>query len=62
MLNPINLISKIFKSSNQKELNNLAKIVAKINLLEEETAKLDDDDFIAIDEMTLVTRDEYLKL
>ena len=58
MLNPINLISKIFKSSNQKELNNLAKIVAKINLLEEETAKLDDDDFI---NKTLELREKYKK-
>ena len=58
MLNPINLISKIFKSSNQKELNNLAKIVAKINLLEEETAKLDDDDFI---NKTLEFREKYKK-
>ena len=58
MLNPISLISKIFKSSNQKELNNLAKIVAKINLLEEETAKLDDDDFI---NKTLELREKYKK-
>ena len=58
MLNPINLISKIFKSSNQKQLNNLAKIVAKINLLEEETAKLDDDDFI---NKTLEFREKYKK-
>ena len=58
MLNPINLISKIFKSSNQKQLNNLAKIVAKINLLEEETAKLDDDDFI---NKTLELREKYKK-
>ena len=58
MLNPINLISKIFKSSNQKELNNLAKIVAKINLLEEKTSKLDDDDFI---NKTLELREKYKK-
>ena len=31
MLNPLNLISKIFKSSNQKKLDNLAKVVARIN-------------------------------
>ena len=34
MLNPLNFISKIFKSSNQKELDKLAKIVSKINELE----------------------------
>ena len=31
MLNPFNLISKIFKSSNQKKLDNLAKVVTRIN-------------------------------
>ena len=40
MLNPLNLISKIFKSSNQKKLDNLAKIVEKINNLEENVANL----------------------
>ena len=45
MLNPINLISKLFRSSNQKELNNLTKIVEKINLLEEKTSKLQNSDF-----------------
>ena len=34
MLNPLNLISKIFKSSNQKELDKLTKIAHKINELE----------------------------
>ena len=58
MLNPISLISKIFKSSNQKELNNLAKIVAKINLQEEETAKLDDIDF---KNKTLELKEKYKK-
>ena len=36
MLNPLNFISKIFKSSNQKELDKLAKFVDKINALEEQ--------------------------
>ena len=45
MLNPINLISKIFKSSNQKELDKLGKIVAKINDLEASILKLKDNDF-----------------
>ncbi len=45
MLNPLNLISKLFKSSNQKELDKLAKIVIKINKLEEELAKLQNEVF-----------------
>ena len=31
MLNPFNLISKIFKSSNQKKLDNLDKVEKRIN-------------------------------
>ena len=31
MFNPINFISKFIKSSNQKELDKLIKIVAKVN-------------------------------
>ena len=46
MLNPLNLISKIFKSSNEKELDNLAKFVDKINKLEEKTSKLQDKEFL----------------
>tara|TARA_B100002051_G_scaffold227686_1_gene223896 strand:+ start:8760 stop:11276 length:2517 start_codon:yes stop_codon:yes gene_type:complete len=46
MLNPINLISNIFKSSNQKKLDNYTKIVEKINNLEEDVAKLDDNLFL----------------
>ena len=34
MLNPLNLISKFIKSNNQKELDRIAKIVTKINSLE----------------------------
>tara|TARA_B100000029_G_scaffold396012_1_gene393949 strand:+ start:258 stop:2777 length:2520 start_codon:yes stop_codon:yes gene_type:complete len=45
MLNPLNLISKIFKSSNQKELDNLAKFIAKINEFEQQVCKLSDNDF-----------------
>ena len=45
MLNPLNLISKIFKSSNQKKLDNYTKIVEKINNLEEDIAKLDESLF-----------------
>ena len=45
MFNPINLISGIFKSSNQKILDNLGKIVAKINSLESQFSNFRDEDF-----------------
>ena len=45
MFNPLNLITKFIKSSNQKELDRIAKLVEKINLLEEKFVKLDDQDF-----------------
>ena len=45
MRNPLNFLSKILKSSNQKELDKLKKAVKKINDLEEEIIKLDDQSF-----------------
>ena len=45
MLNPLNFLSKILKSNNQKELDKLKKAVKKINDLEEEIIKLDDQSF-----------------
>ncbi len=45
MLNPLNFLSKIIKSSNQKELDRFNKIAKKINDLEEETKKLEDSSF-----------------
>ncbi len=45
MLNPLNLLSKLIKSSNQKELDRITKIVEKINFLEEDIKKLKDADF-----------------
>jgi preprotein translocase subunit SecA len=45
MFNPLNLITKFIKSSNQKELDRIGKIVKKINSLEDEFKKLDDLDF-----------------
>ena len=45
MLNPLNFISKIFKSSNQKELDKLGGIVEKINVLEEKFSQLENIDF-----------------
>ena len=45
MLNPLNFLSKIIKSSNQKELDRLKKIAKKINNFEEQAVKLDDKSF-----------------
>jgi len=45
MFNPLNLISKFIKSSNQKELDRIGKIVAKINLFENDFKNLDQSDF-----------------
>ncbi len=45
MFNPLNLITKLIKNSNQKELDRIGKIVEKINLLEEEFKNLSDEDF-----------------
>ena len=43
MLNPLGFISKFIKSSNQKELDRISKIVNKINLLEEGIKAIRDD-------------------
>ena len=45
MFNPLNLITKFIKSSNQKELDRIGKIVKTINSLEDEFKHLDDSDF-----------------
>jgi len=45
MINPLNLFSKLLKSSNQKELDRISKIVKKVNALEEEVKSLKDIDF-----------------
>ena len=45
MLNPLNLISKLIKSPNQKELDRLSKIVSKTNELEPSFVNLDGKDF-----------------
>ena len=45
MLHPLKFISKIFRSTNQKELDRIGKIVEKINLHEEDFKNLNDDDF-----------------
>ena len=45
MLNPLSFITKIFKSSNDIELAKFRKILEKINLLENDVAKIKDSDF-----------------
>ena len=45
MLNPLSFFSKIIKSSNQRELDKISKIVTKINSLEESVKDLKDEDF-----------------
>ena len=45
MFNPINFISKFIKSSNQKELDRLIKIVSKVNENESRFEKLKNEDF-----------------
>ena len=45
MLNPLNLISKLIKNPNQKELDRLGKTLSKINELEPKFANLDNKDF-----------------
>ena len=46
MLNPLNFISKFIKSSNQKELDRIAKIVEKVNSFENQVEKMLDKDFL----------------
>ena len=45
MFNPLNLITKLIKTSNQKELERIQKIVDKINHFEKDIEKLEDKDF-----------------
>ena len=45
MLNPLDFISKFIKSSNQKELDRIAKIVEKVNLFENTVKDISDEEF-----------------
>ena len=45
MLNPFNFLSKFIKSSNQKELDRIAKIVEKVNTLEDGLKNITDAEF-----------------
>ncbi len=45
MLNPLNYLTNLFKSGNQKELNKIDKIIKQINLIENDIASLSDNQF-----------------
>ena len=45
MLNPLSYISKFIKSTNQRELDRISKILDKINSLEESVKSLNDESF-----------------
>ena len=45
MLNPLNFISKIFKSNNQYEIDKIKPILEKINLLEKDFSTFHDEEF-----------------
>ncbi len=45
MLNPLNIISKFVKNSNERQLDRIRKIVKKINQLEDKFTKLEDANF-----------------
>ena len=45
MLNPLNFFSKFIKSSNQKELDRIGKIVEKVNSFESIVQNISDKDF-----------------
>jgi preprotein translocase subunit SecA len=45
MLNPLNFFSKFIKSSNQKELDRIVKIVEKVNSFEDKIKLFSDEDF-----------------
>ena len=45
MLNPLNFLSKYIKSSNQKELDRITKIVEKVNFFESTIKDISDEDF-----------------
>ena len=46
MLNPLNFLSKLIKSSNQKELDRIVKIVKKVNSLEDKIKMFSNEDFV----------------
>jgi len=47
MLNPLNFLSKFIKSSNQKELDRISRVVEKVNSYEDKIKDINDRDFPA---------------
>ena len=45
MLNPLSFFSKLIKSSNQRELDRIAKLLKKINQFEHSVKILENSDF-----------------
>ena len=45
MLNPLNILSKLIKSRNQRELDKLQNVVSEVNSLEKNISSLNDDEF-----------------
>ena len=45
MLNPLKILTKFIKSSNEKELDRIQKIVAKVNNFENDISKLSESEF-----------------
>ena len=45
MLNPLNILSKFIKSSNQKSLEKLKSVVNNVNSLENEISNLKNEEF-----------------
>ena len=60
MLNPLNFIRKIFKSSNQIEIDKIQYLLKKINDFEDEISKLEDKDFPKRT-LNLKSKSEFLK-
>ena len=60
MLNPLKFLSKIIKSSNQKELDRLNKITKKINDLEDQVKKLGDQTFPQKTKDLIVEKSSYI--
>jgi len=53
MFNPINLLSKVIKSSNQRDLDKIQKIVEKVNKQESSVSKYEEKDFPKITEQLI---------
>ena len=45
MLNPLNFLSKFIKSSNQRELDRISKILHKVNSFEDKVKDISDKEF-----------------